>query len=145
VPFAEIVTLAASLPRVIVGWCGAGGAEPASNELDAADAAPAPAELLATTVQVYMREFDSEVTVSGDAAPVFVRVVPPVLDVQVTLKNEMSSPPVPLAVKVTVTALLPSVRLLIVGASGTVIATKSSDGSDGALSPMPFVATAVQL
>ena len=36
---------------------------------------------------------------------------------------------------------MPRVTPVMVGASGTVMAVKSSDGSDGALSPTEFVAT----
>ena len=39
----------------------------------------------------------------------------------------------------------PRVTVLIVGALGTVIATKSSDGSDATLSPTELVATTEQL
>ena len=41
--------------------------------------------------------------------------------------------------------LLPRMRPVMVGASGTVIAVKSSEGSDAALSPIEFVATTTQL
>jgi hypothetical protein len=57
----------------------------------------------------------------------------------------MPSPPSAFALKAIVAELLPRVRPVMVGASGTVIATKSSDGSDAALGPMEFVATTVQL
>ena len=51
-PFGETATLAESLPRVTLEIEGAGAVVPATNELDAADAALAPTELFATTVQV---------------------------------------------------------------------------------------------
>ncbi len=72
-------------PRVTVAMDGAAGAVPAMNGLLAADATPSPIELVATTVQVYVRPFDSEATVNGELSPVLERVVPPVVEVQVAL------------------------------------------------------------
>jgi hypothetical protein len=85
VPFAATVTIAEFSPRVTAEMVGAGGFVPATNELHATDAALSPIEFVATTVHVYVRPFDNDVTVSGELTPVFECVVPPVLEVQVTL------------------------------------------------------------
>jgi hypothetical protein len=144
VPLSPTATIAELLPRVTLETEGAGGFVPATKELDATDAALSPMEFVATTAHVYVRPFDNEVTVSGELTPVLVRVVPPVLDVQVTLKKTIASPPSVFAVNATMAEFEPRVTPVIVGASGTVMATKSSDGSDAALSPLAFVATTVQ-
>ena len=78
-------TLAELLPRVTVPIVGADGAAAATNELDAVDAGLFPVALAAVTVQVYVLALVSELTVSGDEAPDAVRVVPPSLEVHVTV------------------------------------------------------------
>ena len=84
-PFGAIVTTAELSPRATPVIPGAAGVVPARNALDATDAALSPMEFVATTAHVYVRPFDNAVTLSGEEIPVFDRVVPPVLDVQVTL------------------------------------------------------------
>ena len=56
----------------------------------------------------------------------------------------IASPPSAGALNATIAEFEPRVRLVIEGASGAVTATKSSDGSDAALSPTELVATTVQ-
>jgi hypothetical protein len=85
------------------------------------------------------------VTVTGEVAPEAVRVVPPSLEVHVAVNPVIALPPLPLALKATIAALLPRVRLTNVGACGTVPATKGLDAADATLSPSPLVATMVQV
>ena len=120
---------------------GAGGLVAATNDADAVDAAPLPKPLVANTVQVYVLLFVSVVTVSGDVAPVRLRVVPPLLEVHVAVKLVIALPPLPFAVNATITVLFPRVTPVSVGASGTSPATKDDDATEAALSPNPLVAT----
>ena len=83
-PFAVNATRAELLPRVTPVRVGASGVRPATNELDAADAALSPTALVAMTVQVYARPVERELIVTGEVAPVVDRVRPPLLDRQVT-------------------------------------------------------------
>ena len=85
VPFGAMVTIAELSPRATPVIPGAAGVVPARNALDATEAALSPMEFVATTAHVYVRPFDNDVTLSGEVVPVFERVVPPVLDVHVTL------------------------------------------------------------
>ena len=56
-----------------------------TNVLDAVDDGPLPKLLVAKTVQVYVLPLVSAVTVSGEAEPVMLPEVPPLLDVQVAV------------------------------------------------------------
>jgi hypothetical protein len=84
--------------------------------------------------------FVSVETTIGELVPVFDWVVPPSLDVQVTVYPVMALPPVPLAVKVTLALFGPRVATPIVGALGTFAAVKDDESADHALSPKLFVA-----
>ena len=79
-PFAVNATMAEFEPRVTPLIDGAAGLVPTMKELDAADAALLAIELLATTVHVYVRPFDSGLTVMGELAPLVERDRPPLLD-----------------------------------------------------------------
>ena len=63
----------------------AAGAALGTNVLDAVDDGPLPKLLVANTVQVYVLPLVSPVTVSGEAEPVRLPEVPPLLDVQVAV------------------------------------------------------------
>ena len=87
----------------------------------------------------------SEPTVIGEVAFDAVCVVPPSLDVHVTVKPVMALPPLAFAVNATIAELLPRVTPVRLGAAGTVPATNELDTLDAALLPIAFVATTVQV
>jgi len=143
--FAVKATMPALLPRVTPVTLGAAGAEAATKELEAVEAGLSPVPLVAITVQVYVFAFVSVVTVSGEVAPEAVRVVPPSLEVQVTVKPVMALPPLPFAVKATIAAFVPRVTPVNDGAAGTVPARSELEAEEAELVPMPFVAVTVQV
>jgi hypothetical protein len=67
--FAVKATIPERFPNVTPVTLGAAGAEAATNELEAVDAALSPVPLVATTVHVYVLLFVSELTAIGDVAP----------------------------------------------------------------------------
>ena len=71
-------------------------------------------------------------------------VVPPLLDVHVAVKFVIGLFASEVERNATVTALVPRVMLEMLGARGVAAATKSSDGSDSAPSPMALLAKIVQ-
>ena len=75
------VTLACALPAVAVPIVGALGTDFGVALLEAADAGPVPALLVAVTVNVYAVPLVRLVTTTGEPAPV--PVIPPGLDVTV--------------------------------------------------------------
>jgi len=81
----DTATIAALSPRVTPLIAGVPGVVAATKEEEAAEAALSPTVFVATTVQVYVRPFESDVTVIGELTPVFDFVVPPVLETHVTL------------------------------------------------------------
>jgi hypothetical protein len=83
-PFAVNATSAELSPRVTLPMLGAAGVVAATNALEAAEAALFAIELLAMILHVYVRAFESDPTVTGELGPVFERVIPPLVDVQVT-------------------------------------------------------------
>ena len=85
VPLAVTATMPELLPRVTPVIVGASGTVAATNDADGVEAAPSPIALVASTVQVYVLAFVSELTVTGEVAPLFDSVVPPSDDVQVTV------------------------------------------------------------
>ncbi|MNU98234.1 hypothetical protein D3C71_883390 [compost metagenome] len=88
--------------------------------LDAADASPVPAALLAVMVKVYATPLVKPVTVTGEPAPV--AVTPPGL--AVTVYTVMALPPVKDGdANVTVAWVLPAVAVPMVGAPGTTALT----------------------
>ena len=87
----------------------------------------------------------SELTVIGDVAFECDCGVPPSLEVHATVKPVIVSLWSLPGVKATVTEFWPWVTVSMVGASGTVAATKLSEALDAALLPTPLVATAVQV
>ena len=84
-PFDVKATVTELEPRVTLVIDGPAGLVPTMNELDAADAALFAIELLATTVHVYVRPFESELIVMGEPGPLVERDRPPLLERQVTL------------------------------------------------------------
>jgi hypothetical protein len=146
VPFAVNATLTVPLPRVAAPIVGAAGTVPATNELVAADATLVPSVLVAVAVHVYVFAFVSVATVTGEDAPDPVLVVPPSLEVHVTVKLvTVSLPSVP-GVNATPTEFgLAGVAAPIVGAFGFVAATKELESDDSRLSPMALVACTVQM
>jgi hypothetical protein len=78
----EVATGCVTVPGVKTG---ALGTVAATKLADAADAGLLPTPLVANTVQVYASPLVSVVTVIGELAPVPVRVVPPLLEVQVAV------------------------------------------------------------
>ncbi len=88
--------------------------------MDAADALPVPAELVAVTVKVYASPLLRPVTVIGELAPVPVK--PP--GFAVTVYPLIAAPPVFAgAVKVTLASVLPAVAVPMTGAAGTTALT----------------------
>ena len=65
-------------------WVGAPG-EPTITAADGEDAGPVPRALVALTVHVYLLAVVRCVTVKGDAAPAFVLVAPPLLDLHLAV------------------------------------------------------------
>ena len=84
-------------------------------------------------------------TTSGEEAPEVERVVPPSLEVHVTVNDVMALPPLPLAVNATLAELVPRVARPIVGALGTLPATNELVADDEALAPNVFVAVAAHV
>ena len=80
-PGAVKVTLACALPPVAVPMVGAPGTVAGVTLLDAADAAPVPALLVAVTVKVYAVPLLRPLTTTGEVAPLPVN--PPGLEVTV--------------------------------------------------------------
>jgi hypothetical protein len=78
-------TTAALLPPPTPVMLGAAGAVAATNELEAADGELLPVAFVATTVHVYVFEFDNDDTVIGEDPCDPDRVVPPSLEVQVAV------------------------------------------------------------
>ena len=87
----------------------------------------------------------SDPTVMGEVAPDADWVVPPSLDVHVTVKPVTVSPPSLFAVKATIAESFPRVTLVRPGAAGVVAATIDADAVDAALLPVEFVATTVHV
>jgi hypothetical protein len=77
-------------------------------------------------------------------APVLFRVVPPLLDVHVAVKFVIGLFASDVERKATVTALVLRVMPEMLGGRGVAAATKSSDGSDSAPSPIALLAKIVQ-
>ena len=117
-PLAVKATIPELLPRVRLTNVGACGTVPATKELDAEEATLLPSALVATIVQVYVLACVSEPTVIGDEVPLADCVVPPSLEVQVTVKPVTVSPPSLPAVKATIPESLPRVTPEMVGAEG---------------------------
>jgi hypothetical protein len=143
--FAENATIAALVPRVTPVTLGADGRVAATSGAEAVDARLLPKPLIATTAHVYVLAFVSDATVIGDDAPEADCVVPPSLEVHVVVNPVMALPPLPFAVNATIAVLLPRVTLPMLGAAGTVPATKELEATEAALSPKPLVASTVQL
>jgi hypothetical protein len=133
------------LPGVTLVIVGAPGAAAATNDAEAADATLLPIALVASAVQVYVFELVSEPTVIGDVAPDADWVVPPSLDVQVSVKPVIVLPLLAPAVNATLAELLARVTEVTLGAAGVVAATKDEDADDDALSPVALVATTEQV
>src|SRR5512141_387476 len=99
---------------------GAPGAVAGVTELLGADAMPAPAILLATTVNVYAVPLVKPVTIWLNPVVPALLSVPPA-GLEVTVYPVMALPPLLAgAVKVTVACALPAVAVPMVGALGTV-------------------------
>jgi hypothetical protein len=109
------------------------------------DTALVPTAFVAVTRHVYTLPAVSKATVIAECAPLAVRVVPPLLDVQVTLKNEMALPPVAPAVNVTTAEPAVWLTPVIVGALGAVAATNDVEALDATLLPKPLVASTVHV
>ena len=109
------------------------------------ESALVPTAFVAVTRHVYTLPAVSRATVMGEREPVAERVVPPLLDVHVTLKNVIALPPVAPAVNVTTAE--PGVWLtpVIVGALGAVAATNDVDALDATLLPKLLVANTVHV
>jgi hypothetical protein len=72
-------------PRSTVVRVGASGTVAAMNELDATESVLSPKPFVATAVQLYVLELVRELTVIGELEALFDCVVPPSLDVHVTV------------------------------------------------------------
>ena len=81
----EKATVTAFAPKVMPVTVGAPGTETATKLDDAAEAGLVPIGLVAVIEHVYVAPLVSDPTVIGEDPPVPVWVVPPVLDVHVTL------------------------------------------------------------
>lgn len=108
------------LPGVAVPMVGASGTVRGVTSV-AAEAAPAPAELVAVTVQEYWTPLTNPVATIGDAPALSVRVVCP-LATQVDVYKVMAPPPLLAGgVNVIVACPLPGVEATICGAPGATI------------------------
>ncbi len=81
----------------------------------------------------------SELTVTGEVAPLLDSVAPPSLDVHRAVNPVMALPPVLPAVKATATLLLPGVIEVIVGAPGRTAATNELDEAEADPTPTALV------
>ena len=79
------VTVADPETCEMVEIVGAPGTVAATKAVEGAEAALVPTPLVAVTVQVYVLAFVSELTVTGELASDAASVVPPLLDVHVTV------------------------------------------------------------
>jgi hypothetical protein len=87
----------------------------------------------------------SDPTVIGEVLPVADCVVPPSLEVQVTVKPVTVSPPSLPAANATIPESLPRVTPEMVGAEGRSAATNAVDAVDAGLSATALVATTTQV
>ena len=122
-------------PPVAVPIVGAPGMVDGVALLDAPEALPLPAALVATTVQVYGV---SPLTMTGDVVPPL--LMPP----QVAVYPIMGLPLAAGAVNATLICALPAVAVPMVGAPGTVKGVALAL-ADAALLPAAFVAMMVQV
>ena len=133
------------LPGVTDVIVGAPGSTAATNELDEAEADPAPTALMDTTEHVYVLPFERPLTVTGELAPLLDRVVPPSLEVHVTVLFVIALPPLEPTVKETVAAFRPKDTPETVGAPGTDTTVKLLEAAEAGLVPMALVSVAVQV
>jgi hypothetical protein len=118
------------------------GAPAGVTLLDAADTAPGPVILKATTVKVYGVPFTSPVTVTGLDVPVPVN--PPGDDV--TVYEITAEPPLGAGgVKLTVAWLLAAIADTPVGAPGTILGITLLEATDAPDVPTPLVAVMVKV
>ena len=87
----------------------------------------------------------SDATVMGEDAPESACVVPALLEAHVAVKLVTVLPPLLLAVKATIPELFPRVTPVTLGAAGADAATNELEAVEAALSPVPLVATTVQV
>src|SRR5437667_10988383 len=107
-----------ALPRVTLVMVGASGAAAGTTGDDGSDALLVPTALVAVTVQVYVLPLVRLLTVTGDAAPVWLPGVPPSSDEQLAEKLVIALPLSAPGVNATETEALPPVALVIVGWPG---------------------------
>jgi hypothetical protein len=133
-------------PRDTLVIVGASGAAAGTMATDAGDGSLVPIALVAATVHVYVLPLVSELTVIGDAAPVLLPDVPPLLDVHDAEYDRTANPPSSEgALKVTTICALPRVTEGWAGALGAAPGTTGRDGSDAPLVPTALVAVTVQV
>ena len=123
-----------------VGWPGAAGA----TVVDAADGAPGPARLLATTVKVYETPAVRPVTMH-DADEVLVQVLPPGLAVTTYFVIGRPPPDAGAVHHTTYEVLVFTVANTPVGAPGGVAGTAEPEGDDAKPGPALFSAITVNV
>ena len=129
-------------PAAAVTVVGAVGSPAGVTLLDAADAAPGPVALVATTVNVYAVPLVNPVTIIGLDAPLPVK--PPGDDV--TVYEVTAVPPLAAgALKLTVAWAFPATADTPVGTPGTILGVTLLDAVDAAPGPNALVATTVNV
>jgi len=112
--------------------------------LEAAEGGPAPAPLVAITVNVYAVPFARPFTVIEVQGAVHVPVIAE--GDEVAVKRVIADPPLDAgAVNVTVACALPAVAVPMVGAPGTVSGVTLLDAADGAPTPTALVAVTLNV
>jgi hypothetical protein len=132
-------------PAVALVMVGADGAAAGTTEADAADGALVPIALVAVTVQVYVLPLVKLLTVIGDAVPVLLPDVPPLLDVHEAEYERIGLPLSAPGVNATEIEALPRVTLVMVGGSGTAAGMTGSEGREALLVPTALVAVTVHV
>jgi hypothetical protein len=132
-------------PRVTLVIVGASGAAAGTTLADADEGTLVPIALVAVTVHVYVLPLVKLLTVIGDAAPVLLPDVPPLLEVHDAEYERIAKPLLAPGVNATEIDALPRVTLVMVGASGAAPGTTARDGGDALLVPTALVAVTVQV
>ena len=138
-------TVTWAFPTATFGVAGALGTVLGTTTVDAGDGTPVPFAFVARTVHVYDFAFERPPTRMGELAPEADPVAPPFDDTHAAPKPVIGLPPSNGAMNETVTRAFPATAVGCAGASGTRFGTATADGTEGALSPLLFVAVTVHV
>jgi hypothetical protein len=138
-------TVTCALPAATLGVGGALGIVLGTTAADAGDGTPVPFAFVAVTVHRYDFAFERLTTTIGEFTPEADPWTPPFDDTHAARKPVIGLPPSNGALNETVTRAFPAADVGCRGASGTRLGTATADGTEGSLSPFPFVAVTVHV